>query len=390
MANVIGLSPFAQSGGNNYTLCQEFDPHTDITWRRGNPLVGARVSVLPGSSGAQGAGQSLKLTYTHAQSEPPAAGHHLWFRDGGRPNAGIVTQYSSDVTYTNVVMHFMSGFGIVAQYTRGITFNNVSAETAKGSGRFCSCSADLLHFSGCSGLINVTGGRFVGSQDDGVNVHATHLQIVAQPAPTKIVLQFMQTESYGFKAFFAGDAVQFTRADTLASFGSGVVKRVTMQSVKGCGAAPDIKLPCQIMLELEAPLLGARLKQDVVENLAFTPNVSITGAYFSRIPTRGLLITTRGGVVITNNTIHSPLNPALQIADDAASWYESGPVMNVEFSNNVVVRRLTSQKTHARKDWPLVNVAPSNTKNATVHRNLHANFSPLFFVLSFHISVCTR
>ena len=63
---------------------------------------------------------------------------------------------------------------------------------------------------------------FVGSQDDGVNVHGTHLQIVAQPSATSIVVQFMQRESYGFLAFFPGDKVQFTRADTLVSFGTCV------------------------------------------------------------------------------------------------------------------------------------------------------------------------
>jgi hypothetical protein len=344
-------------------LCQQFDPEADITWRRSNPLqAGATVTQLPGN------GQMLRLAFKRAQSDMPKVGHHLWWRDGGRANAGLLTQYSSAVSFTNLVMHFQSGFGMVSQFTRGISFTNVSS--VPSSGRYCSCQADLLHFSGCSGLINITGGRFVGSQDDGVNVHGTHLQIVAQPSPTKVVVQFMQHESYGFRAFFAGDLVQFTRADTLESFGTGTVKRVSMLSVKGCAASPKLSLPCQQMLELEAPLVGARLKLDVVENLAYTPDVSISGAYFSRIPTRGILVTTRGTVRIQNNTIHTPLRPALHIADDAASWYESGPVADVEFSGNLVIRNFTTFATHAHLDSPVVDVAPSNTKNATVHHNL--------------------
>ena len=351
-------------------LAQEFDPASDITWRRSNPMYGATVTALDDA-------QSLRLTYKTKQSQMPKAGHHLWFRDGGRPNAGLITQYSSAVTYESVVMHFMSGFGVVAQYTRGLSLLNVSAETAAGSGRHCSCQADLLHFSGCAGLINVTGGRFVGSQDDGVNCHGTHLQIVEQPSERSIVVQFMQHESYGFQAFFAGDTVQFTRSDSLESFGTGVIKSAKMLSTKGCPADPNSVLPCQQALELEDPLVGARLKMDVVENLAYTASLVITGAYFSRIPTRGMLVSTRGSVRISNNTIHTPLRPALHIADDAESWFESGPVADVVFDGNLVIRKHNTSASHARVDSPPVDVAPSNTKNATVHRNLHVTNNEL-------------
>ena len=361
---VRGLSPVAQSDHGASTLCQEFDPSSDITWRRGNPLVGATVAAGTGDS------QSLILTFKTKQAQAPQVGHHLWFRDGGRPNAGVLTQYSAAVSYTNCILHFMGGFGIVAQYTRGLSLSNVSAETAAGSDRYCASSADILHFSGLAGLINVTGGRFVGAQDDGVNVHGTHLQIVAQPSERNITVQFMQPESYGFEAFFAGDKIQFTRSDTLQSFGTGRVKSARMLSATGCVAGPSRTLPCQQELELEEPLLGARLKKDVVENLAFTADVSIVGAYFSRIPTRGILLSTRGKVLISNNTIHTPLRPALHIADDAASWYESGPISDVEFSGNLVVRKHNQSGSHYHMDSPPIDVAPSNTKNATVHRNL--------------------
>ena len=268
---VKGLSPVSQSDHRADTLCQQFDPASDITWRRSNPFNGATVQVLPGD------GQSLRLKYkrrqvTHAvgaTAHPaglPVAGNHLWWRDGGRPNAGVLTQYSSAVVYQNVAMRFQQGFCTVSQFTEGISFINVSSETAAGSGRFCSCSADLLHFSGCSGQINVTGGRFVGSQDDGVNVHGTHLQIVAQPSPTKIIVQFMQHESYGFQAFFPGDLVQFTRADSLESFGTGSVRSVEMLSATGCVASPNSSLLISV-LAAKTPTLIPLLNLLEISNL---------------------------------------------------------------------------------------------------------------------------
>jgi hypothetical protein len=357
---VHGISPANQSGHGNETLCQEFDSVHDITWRRSNPLKGAVVTQLKDP-------RTVRVTYNTEQSKPPIVGHWLWWRDGGRPNAGLLTQYSSTINYQNMHFGFMSGFGVVAQYTKDISFDNFTIEPSAESGRGCACAADLLHFSGCAGLINVTNGRFVGSQDDGVNVHGTHLQIVSQPSPTKIVVQFMQHESYGFQAFFPGDRVQFTRSDTLESFGTATIKSATIVSTKGCGADKKVSLPCQHLLELQGPVvLSGSSSPDVIENLNYTPDVHISTSYFGRIPTRGILMTTRGKVVIDKNTIHAPLRQALHIADDAASWFESGPVADVLFQGNVIVRHGLP----VLGDPPAVDVTPSNTKPGTVHRNV--------------------
>eukprot|EP01043_Picozoa_sp_COSAG02_P107766 COSAG02_NODE_43789_length_371_cov_1.621324_1_plen_100_part_10 len=100
------------------------------------------------------------------------------------------------------------------------------------------------------------------------------------------------------------------------------------------------------------------MKMDVVENLAWTPDVHVSGVYFSRIPTRGLLVTTRGHVRISNNTIHTPLRPALHIADDAESWYESGPTRDIIFDGNTVIRKHNTSSSHARMDSSPVDVQP--------------------------------
>ena len=72
-----------------------------------------------------------------------------------------------------------------------------------------------------------------------------------------------------------------------------------MLNTTGCSADPTATLPCQHLLELAAPLQDVRLHTDVVENLAYIPDVTISGAYFGRIPTRGILMTTRGKVRVS-------------------------------------------------------------------------------------------
>lgn len=96
---------------------------------------------------------------------------------------------------------------------------------------------------------------------------------MARPSPTSIIVQFNQHESYGFKAFFPGDAIQFTRSDTLQGFGSGTVVKATM-----------LENATQILLELCAPprstdgLGPIRLGVDVVENLKWCPDLLVRGS----------------------------------------------------------------------------------------------------------------
>ena len=69
-----------------------------------------------------------------------------------------------------------------------------------------------------------------------------------------------------------------------------------------------------------------------VENVTWTPEVEIRNNYFSRIPTRGILVTTRRKVVIEDNVFYRiPMSRGTG-SDDARGWYGSGPVRDVRYA----------------------------------------------------------
>ena len=72
----------------------------------------------------------------------------------------------------------------------------------------------------------------------------------------------------------------------------------------------------------------------MIENITWTPEVKITNSRFERTNTRGLLLTTRKKVLIENNTFYRTGMHAILIANDASSWYESGPVQDVTVRGN--------------------------------------------------------
>nr|WP_308638242.1 right-handed parallel beta-helix repeat-containing protein [Paenibacillus silvisoli] len=106
--------------------------------------------------------------------------------------------------------------------------------------------------------------------------------------------------------------------------------------------------------------------EDVIENTTWTPEVEIRTNRFARVPTRGILVTTRGKVVIEQNWFDRLNMSGILIADDAESWYESGSVKDVTIRNNTF--------NHCGgREHPVILIAPENTSvdpDVPVHRNI--------------------
>ena len=288
----------------------------------------------------------------------PQIGNVLTVRDIIRDQVGFLIYESSGILFENVGVHYMHGLGIVGQYSRDITMKNVSCAPVEGSGRILASSADFMHFSGCSGKISVVGCRFMGAQDDAINVHGTNLRAVENLDCHTLKLRFMHGQSYGYNAFFAGDTVAFVHASTMERFSKAVVTKVVRLSDRLLQVSFDRDVPEDI-----------KLGHDCVENLTCTPEVEIKNNYFTRTSTRGTLVTTPRKVLIENNVYYKTGMSAILIEGDAEGWYESGPVNDVTIRGNVFVEC-------AYNGGPgnaMIALNPSNTEidsNRPVHRNV--------------------
>lgn len=78
---------------------------------------------------------------------------------------------------------------------------------------------------------------------------------------------------------------------------------------------------------------GAKLG-DVVEDITMCPNLYFAGNTLNRIITRGLLITTRGKVLVENNRFMSTEMDGVLFSNDAKSWHESGRVLDATVRGN--------------------------------------------------------
>ena len=262
-------------------------------------------------------------------------------RDITRDCVGILLQYSNNIRLKDIRIYYMHGMGIVSQFCKDLKFERVVVDPPEGTDRTCSAWADILHFSGCSGLIEVSHCYLSSSNDDAINIHGTHLKVISAIDRHRLKVKFMHNQSFGFEAFFPGDSIDFIQAESLLPFETNVIKDAEVLNER------------EILLTLKDPIKGDLTGDVVLENITRTPKVWIHHTTITKIPTRGILITTRRNTVIENNYFDRVNWNAILIANDAESWFESGLVRNMRIRKN----------NFFECGGPVICVAPENKKH---------------------------
>lgn len=324
-------------------IAQMYDPKRDMTWRSWSPMDNlCEVKEL--------APHSLYLRYSKKQEVP--VGTVFQIRDGIRDEVCGLINRSRNVRFEDVHFCYLGNFGVVSQTSEDIFFNHCRFAPEQGSGRTNAGFADMMQFSGCKGTIRIENSYFAGAHDDPINIHGTHLQVTKVIDRSRLRLRYMHPQTYGFQSFFPGDSIEIVNPETLLPVYSCLVKSAKMVT------------PREIEITLTQPLDRAFVKLSatwVVENTTWTPQVYLAHNYFCRIPTRGILVTTRRKTVIEHNTFYGTQMSGILVADDGKSWFESGPV------HQLTIRRNTFIKCGS----PVILIAPeTGSSTSPVHRNI--------------------
>ena len=324
-------------------LNQEYDPADHgRTWRCGaRPLAGVqRAEELAPN----------RVRFHFERNTGFTKGRVFQCRETFRDMAGGFIVHSRDITMRDGAFHALGGMGIVHQFSENLRYERMQLAPRAGSGRTTCAWADMLHFSGCRGQITIEGVHFSGSHDDPVNVHGTHLRIVEQPAERQLRVRFMHPQTYGFPAFLAGDTVELIDHVSLCAVATAQVVQAEM----------DGEREMRLTLDQPAPAWKAN---DVLENVTWTPAVTIRNCRVEADSCRGFLITTRQPVRVESNVFVKTTMSAIDIADDANSWFESGLVRDVVIRGNQFIECGN----------PVVRIMPETHRTdpaQPVHRNI--------------------
>ncbi len=277
-----------------------------------------------------------------------------------RDQVGSMFERCKNLSFEKLRVMFMHGLGMVNQFSENVSF--INCDFTPKEGRTIASTADFFQFSGCKGKILIENCKARGAQDDYVNVHGTHLRIIdVSKGEKSMLVRFMHPESWGFQALGVGDGIEFIRWDTLQSYNSAMV--TSYEKVNDT----DIKVFCDFIPD------DIIIGKDVIENVTYTPDLTVRSCDFGPTSGRGILATTRGEVIIENNRFRKLWGPALLIEDDCNFWFESGLTKNICFINNVV------DSCNFNNNWqgaPVIQFTPKVMKedfDGFVHKKLTVN-----------------
>jgi hypothetical protein len=252
----------------------------------------------------------------------PAVGNYLVLRHSKRDHAGIFIQESNQVKLENVNVYHCAGLGVLAQFSRNLDYKNVKFMPNAARNRYFSGHDDGFQVSNCAGKVSISKCEFGGLMDDPINVHGTSVKIIEKISNQKLKCRFMHEQSTGMTWGHPSDTIGYLENQNMQTLGKGTLKSFEKLNRD------------EFLVELNTPVPAEIVAGDALENLSWSPAVTIQNCIFNSCRARGLLVSTPGKVIIDSNQFESS-GSAILIAGDANGWYESGAVTDVTISNNI-------------------------------------------------------
>lgn len=293
-------------------------------------------------------------------------GQVFYIYHAARKNVGIFVDGSKNVTLENVTQRFNYSLAFVAQNSENIYLEKLDFSPRESSEvDFCSL-ADFLQFSMCRGTVSVKNSNFSASGDDACNVHGIHFKVVESEGDT-IVAKFPHPQTFGFNPLRVNDVLSFADPRTLLELGQSKILQSEMID----------RYHIRLKLSTRNNPTGT-----VIEDITASPQFEFCENTINRVATRGVLVTTRGRVLIENNKFLNTGMSGIFIANDALSWYESGPVKSVMIRGNAFMNC----------EENAILIQPENRRFAGfIHENVFIE-NNLFMLNSIHVlnANCTK
>lgn len=242
----------------------------------------------------------------------------------------ITIDRSEEVIIENVIIYHCGSMAITAQFSKNIQISNSKVIRNKEKNRIISANADAIHCVGCKGIIEITNCTFENQMDDALNVHGNYL-IIDKIIDNKTVLaKIGHFQHLGIFEYNKGNKIEISNRDNLLK--EAVLTLKNSQIINNQ----------YILLKFDEDFFFNKNKKYCIDNLNNYPSLIFRNNLVQKNRARGLLLKTKGNVLVEDNIIHT-LGAAFQICCDMNFWFESGG------SNNIIIRKntISGKRTHS-------------------------------------------
>lgn len=227
---------------------------------------------------------------------------------------------SKDIRIENVTIHDAGGMALIVERTENITLDRMVVTS--NDERLVATRADATHFIGCRGTIQLENCLFEHMLDDGINVHGAYVKLVKRLDGDRLLCEISHFQQWGLTFAESGDEVALLSRETILPFTNATVTSVENLNEHRFVLTLD-GLPPSLP---DVPMS--------LENLSWYPDLVMRNNTIREARARSVLVTTKGKVLIENNTFASQMHGIL-IEGDNNKWYESGAVEDVMIRNNL-------------------------------------------------------
>lgn len=246
-------------------------------------------------------------------------GNTLIFNATDRLVPAFTVSDSEDVNFLNVTIFHAGGVGIIAQRTNNVFLDGIKVIAAPG--RMVSTAADATHFVNCGGKITLQNSTFESMMDDATNIHGIYVKIIKIISPKEVVVKLIHYQQFGFDFLAPNTKIEITEAESLTPYGENTVlksERLNKEFTR---------------ISLNNPLSKEVKVGDVIAASDKYPDVLMKNCTVQKNRARGILLGSRGKIVIEDNYFHTHC-AAINLEGDGRFWFEQSGVRDLTIKNN--------------------------------------------------------
>ena len=246
-------------------------------------------------------------------------GNTLIFNATDRLVPAFTISDTENVNFSNVTIFHAGGVGIIAQRSTNLFLDSIKVISAPG--RMVSTAADATHFVNCAGKITLQNSTFESMMDDATNIHGIYVKIIKIISPKEVVVKLIHYQQFGFDFLAPNTKIEITEAESLIAYGENTVlksERLNKEFTK-------ITLSTQLSEKVKVG--------DVIAASGKYPEVLMKNCTVQKNRARGILLGSRGKIVIENNYFHTQC-AAINLEGDGRFWFEQSGVRNLTINNN--------------------------------------------------------
>jgi hypothetical protein len=247
-------------------------------------------------------------------------GNTMVFNAMDRACSAFIVTESESVKFKDVTIYHAGGVGILGQRSKDILLDNVKVLAKPG--RMISTTADATHFVNCEGKITLQNSVFESMMDDATNIHGIYVKIMDIISPKEVMVKLIHYQQFGFDFLKAGLQVELANAQSLNTYGNMVVKtaeRINKEYTK---------------ITFDNPIFTDVKVGDVIASSEAYPEVLMKNCRVLKNRARGILLGSRGKIVIEDNYFHTQC-PAINLEGDGRFWFEQAGVRDLTIKNNM-------------------------------------------------------